>query len=161
MPVVAGKTTADAGAGNLPAGASAAVPPSAAIFPVSAVDAGWDAASGETQMDAVINGKVSPIAVSADPLGIDGGAHKPVAAPSAGAAAARGSSAEPGSVLVSDASGSVPASDNSETAKADASVAPATLTRAPTPSTKRVLVANKAGKRLPTLPAIASSGGLY
>ena len=161
MPVVASKT-ADTGAGNLPAGASAAVPPSAAIFPVSAVvDAGWDAASGETQMDAVINGKVSPIAVSADPLGIDGGAHKPVAAPSAGAAAARGSSAEPGSVSVSDASGSVSASDNSETAKADASVAPAIVTRAPTPSTKRVLVANKAGKRLPTLPAVASSGGLY
>jgi hypothetical protein len=96
VPVVASKTADDAGAGNLPAGVSPAVPPSSAIFPVSAVDAGWDAASGETQMDAVINGKVSPIAVSADPLGIDGGAHKQVAAASAGAEAARGSSAEPG-----------------------------------------------------------------
>ena len=161
MPVVASRTTADAGAGNLPAGASAAVPPSAAIFPVSAVvDPGWDAASGETQMDAVINGKVSPIAVSADPLGINGGAHKAAADPSAGAAAARGPSAEPRIVSASDASGGALMSD-SAAAKTDASAVPAALARAQTLPHKRVVVANKAGKRLPTLPAIASSGNLY
>jgi len=160
MPAVASKTTGDASAGNLPAGASAAVPPSAAIFPVSAVDAGWDAASGETQMDAVINGKVSPIAVSADPLGINGGAHKAAADPSAGAAAARGPSAEPGIVSASDASGGALMSD-SAAAKTDASAVPAALARAQTLPHKRVVVANKAGKRLPTLPAIASSGNLY
>ena len=160
MPVVASKT-ADTGAGNLPARVSAAVPPSAAIFPVSAAaDAGWDAASGETQMDAVINGKVSPIAVSADPLGINGGAHKAAADPSAGAAAARGPSAEPRIVSASDASGGALMSD-SAAAKTDASAVPAALARAQTLPHKRVVVANKAGKRLPTLPAIASSGNLY
>jgi hypothetical protein len=157
MPVVASKA-ADAGAGNL----SPAVPPSPAIFPVSAVvDAGWDATSGETQMDAVINGKVSPIAVIADPLGINGGANKPAAAPSAGAAATRGGSAEQGSESVKDASGGAPASDNGAAATADASAGPTALPRASAPSTKRVVVANKAGKRLPTLPAITSSGNLY
>jgi hypothetical protein len=162
VPVVASKTADDAGASNLPAGASPAVPASASIFPVGAVvDVGGGAASGETQMDTIINGKGSPIAVNADPLGINGGANKAAAAPSAGAAAARGPSAEPRSTSASDASGAAPASDNGAAAKADASAVPAALASAPTPPHKPVVIGNKAGKRLPTLPAIASSGNLY
>ena len=153
MPPVSSKAASDDDAGKLPLGGSPAVPPSAAGG--GAADAGSDA---ETQMDAIINNKGVSIPVNVDPLATSGGANK--AAADADAVPTRGPLPEPAGVSASDASGGALMSD-SAAAKTDASAVPAALARAQTLPHKRVVVANKAGKRLPTLPAIASSGNLY
>ena len=69
MPLVDGKTASDEGVGTPSPGSDPAVspspPPSANG---SAADASSKSPSGETQMDAVINGKGLPIPIATEPL---------------------------------------------------------------------------------------------
>ena len=99
--------------------------------------------------------------INADPLAINRGGEKAAVDASADAAPARGRSPEPVGVSMTDASGAATASDNGAAAAADASAVPAAPVRVPLPPTKPAVFPNKAGKLLPTPPAVASSGDLY
>jgi hypothetical protein len=128
MPVVvSNKAASDGGAGKPHPGASPAVPPSANDG--GAADAGSDAPSGETQMDAIINNEGVSIPVDVDPLVTSGGANK--AAADASAVPTRGPSPEPIGVSESDASGAAPASDDGTAVTDDASAVPAAPARVP------------------------------
>ena len=151
MPVVGSKATSDDGAGKLSPGASPAVPPSATPAAAGAADASSDAPSGEKQMDAVINGKGSPIPINADPLALNGGGGKAAAD---GATPARRRSPEPASVSVSDTSNAAAASDNGAAAADDGSAVPAAQVRVPIPRARPIVLPDKAGKVLPDNPAV-------
>ena len=152
MPVVGSKTVADADAGKLPPVEGPAAPPSTISAADSvAAEAGGTAASAETHMDDILNGKSLPIPINADPLGINGGAHKASADSSAGAVGARGRSVEPVGASPSIISGAAPASHNGAAAAA-ASAVLASQARVPIPRIKPAILPNKAGKPLPTGP---------
>jgi hypothetical protein len=71
------------------------------------------------------------------------------------------SRSKPVGVSVSDASGAAAGSDNGAAAADDASPVPAAPARVPIPRPKPVVLPEEAGKKLPTPPAVASSGDLY
>ena len=141
VPAVSGETAADEA---VPPGGSPAAPPSATP---AAGSAGGDASlrvpPGNTQMDAIINGKGVSIPVDIDPLRINRGGVKAVADIPAGAAPARGRSPEPERASASGAGGA-PSATDSGAAAADASVASAAPAKVPIPPTRPV-VPTKAG----------------
>ena len=161
MPVVSSRTASDDGAGKLPPGASPAASPSAMPAADSAAgDANLRVPPGDTQMDAIINGKGVPIPVDTDPLGINGRGGKAVADTSAGAAPARGRSPEPEKAPASGAGGA-PATDAGAATADDALAASAAPARVPLPPTRPVVAPTKAGRPLPGLPAEASAGDVF
>jgi hypothetical protein len=151
MPVAGSKATSDDGAGKLLPGATPAVPPSATPATAGAADASSDAPSGEKQMEAVINGKGSPIPINADPLALNGGGGKAAAD---GATPARRRSPEPASVSVNDTSNAA-ALDNGAAAADDGSAVPAAPARVPIPRARPIVLPHKAGRVLPDNPAVA------
>jgi hypothetical protein len=155
--VVGSKTAAEADAGKLfPLASPVLPPPATPPADTGAASPSAHAPSGLTQMDAVINGNGSPIPINADPLGINGG-DKAAADASAGAVPKRGRSPEPVGVAMS---GATPAPNNGAAAADSASAVPAAPTRVPIPPIRPVFP-NNAGRPLPSLPAVASSGDVY
>jgi hypothetical protein len=110
-------------------------------------------------MDAIINNKGVSIPVNVDPLATSGGANK--AAADASAVSTRGPLPEPIGVSASDTSGGAPASDKGTAVTDDASAVPAAPPRVPLRRPRPTVILDKAGKPLPTPPAVASSGDLH